>query len=131
MSGERSEASEREPEGTMTLDDAAIADLVRREARAIEGVTSLSPSFLDGWRANRTRGVSVLRDEGGLSIELRVTVGWGADCVRLFDEVRARVSAKVRAITDEPIRAIHMRVTDIKDPSPDEEFYADDPYIEF
>ena len=120
-----------EPEGTMTLDDTAVADLVRRETLAVEGVTSLAGTFLDGWRAKRTQGVGVRRDEQGLTIELRVTVARGADCVRLFEEVRARVARKLRAIKDEPIRAIHMRVTDIKDPSPDGGLYADDPLIEF
>ena len=120
-----------EPEGTVTADDAVIADLARREARSCAGITAFSPAFLDGLRGGRSRGTRVTRDERGVIIEMRVSVAHGTDCVKLFNELRRRVARKIKEVTGLFPAAVNLRITDIRDKGPDDELDLDDPDIDF
>jgi uncharacterized alkaline shock family protein YloU len=117
--------------GDVDFDDDFIADLVRREALACEGLTALTPTFMEGLRAGGRGGITIRRNAEGVRIELRAAVAFGADCVRLFEEIRGRVAGKVRETTGLYVAGVDLRVTGVLDKGAAEEIEWEDPYIDF
>ena len=122
-------SADAESYGAMHFDDGVISDLSRRAALSTDGLAALTGGLLEGLRPGRHPGVSVTRDERGLTIEIRAAVTYGTDCVRLFEELRRRVTSRVREATGQQVSEVNLHVTGVREPGseddPEESAYID------
>jgi uncharacterized alkaline shock family protein YloU len=114
------EAEARPPagdDGKLSFDPGIITQIAVTEARRIEGIVELTGSFMDDWVLRRGHGVRVEEPggegAGGYTLDLKISVEYGVDCVRLAREVRARIAGAIKKMTGQDTRAINIHVTTI------------------
>jgi uncharacterized alkaline shock family protein YloU len=77
-----------------------LASYAADAAREVEGVSDLAEHAL-----HRHKGVRVLDEGGGFSLELHVVIAWGASIPAVGAAVQQRVAEYLRQMTDlEPDR---------------------------
>ncbi len=104
-------------EGELTFDPGIITEIAIREAHQIDGIVQLTGSFMDDWVLRRGKGVHVaeVADNGeeSYSLDLKISVEYGVDCVKLAKDVRERISKAIKTMTGKTTRQIDVRVTGI------------------
>lgn len=110
--GEGPEAATGEEDGKLSFDPAIISEIAIREASDVEGLVELT----GGWRS---KGVQVAEagdlDGEGYTVDLRIAVEYGVNCVALAETLRSRIARAVRRMTGRPIAAVNIHVTAIRD----------------
>ncbi len=104
-------------EGELTFDPGIITEIAIREAHQIGGIVQLTGSFMDDWVLRRGKGVHVaeVADNGheSYSLDLKISVEYGVDCVKLAEEVRQRIAKAIKTMTGKTTRQIDVHVTGI------------------
>ncbi len=123
-------------EGELTFDPGIITEIAIREAHQIDGIVQLTGSFMDDWVLRRGKGVHVAEvadnSEESYSLDLKISVEYGVDCVKLAKDVRERISKAIKTMTGKTTRQIDVRVTGIgqRAADPNDEPHDDAPVEE-
>ena len=130
------EAEPVEPgEGKLTFDPSIVTEIAIREAQQITGIVQLTGSFMDDWVLRRGKGVSVAQiDEEGneaYSLDLKISVEYGVDCVKLSTKVRDNIAKAIKKMTGRETRTINIHVTGLgHKEEPPSEHHEDEPVPE-
>ena len=106
------------PLGRITIANEAIAQIVAETALECYGVVGTKGGSirgrLVGGRRTRTRGISIRRDDGDVTIDLHVVVEYGLNLAEVASSVRNRVAYEVERLTGLPVRAVEVHVDDVR-----------------
>ncbi len=105
------------PLGRITIANEAIAQIVAETALECYGVVGMKGSLrgrLARGRRTRTRGISIRRDDGDVTIDLHVVVEYGLNLAEVASSVRNRVAYEVERLTGLPVRAVEVHVDDVR-----------------
>jgi uncharacterized alkaline shock family protein YloU len=95
-------------EGHASISTAILARYAADAARDVAGVRDLVDNAL-----HRQRGVRVVDDEDGVSVELPLAVAWGASAPDVAREVQRRVRDYLVHMADVRPRAVDVVVAEI------------------
>ncbi len=103
--------------GGVTINDSVVAKVAFKALGGIEGIHALggtSARALAGLRGDKgTPGISVDMREGGVDIDITMSIVFGASVPAVAEAVRKAVSDQVTATTGLPVRAVNVMVTDV------------------
>jgi uncharacterized alkaline shock family protein YloU len=103
--------------GGVTINDSVVAKVAFKALGGIEGIHALggtSARALAGLRGDKgTPGISVDMREGGVDIDITMSIVFGASVPAVAEAVRKAVSDQVTATTGLPVRAVNVLVTDV------------------
>jgi uncharacterized alkaline shock family protein YloU len=103
--------------GGVTINDSVVAKVAFKALSGIEGIHALggtSARALAGLRGDKgTPGISVDMREGGVDIDITMSIVFGASVPAVAEAVRKAVSDQVTATTGLPVRAVNVMVTDV------------------
>lgn len=103
--------------GGVTISDSVVAKVAFKAIGGIEGIHALggtSARALAGLRGDKgTPGITVDMREGGVDIDITMSIVFGASVPAVADAVRKAVSDQVTATTGLPVRAVNVLVTDV------------------
>jgi len=121
--------------GKLTFDPSIVTSIAITEAQKIDGIIELTGSFMDDWVLRRGKGVHVeeeASDEGGeaYSLDLKLSVEYGVDCVKLAEKVRERIAKEIKRVTGRDTRKIDIHVTGIGHKEAPAEPHEDEPVAE-
>jgi uncharacterized alkaline shock family protein YloU len=108
------------PLGRITISSDAIKHIVGETALECYGVVGMvAKGPLPGparrlLGRDRTQGIDVGRDGGGVSIDLHVVVEYGLNLAEVASTVRNRVSYEVERLTGLPVRAVEVHIEDVR-----------------
>jgi uncharacterized alkaline shock family protein YloU len=103
--------------GGVTINDSVVAKVAFKALSGIEGIHALggtSARALAGLRGDKgTPGISVDMREGGVDIDITLSIVFGASVPAIAEACRKAVSDQVTATTGLPVRAVNVLVTDV------------------
>jgi uncharacterized alkaline shock family protein YloU len=103
--------------GGVTISDSVVAKVAFKAIGGIEGIHALggtSARALAGLRGDKgTPGISVDMREGGVDIDVTMSIVFGASVPAVAEAVRKVVTDQVAATTGLPVRAVNVMVTDV------------------
>ena len=103
--------------GGVTISDSVVAKVAFKALGGIEGIHALggtSARALAGLRGDKgTPGISVDMREGGVDIDITMSIVFGASVPAVAEAVRKAVTDQVAATTGLPVRAVNVMVTDV------------------
>jgi uncharacterized alkaline shock family protein YloU len=103
--------------GGVTISDSVVAKVAFKAIGGIDGIHALggtSARALAGLRGDKgTPGISVDMREGGVDIDITMSIVFGASVPAVADAVRKAVTDQVAATTGLPVRAVNVLVTDV------------------
>ena len=103
--------------GGVTINDSVVAKVAFKALGGIEGIHALggtSARALAGLRGDKgTPGISVDMREGGVDIDITMSIVFGASVPAVAEAVRKAVADQVTATTGLPVRAVNVMVTDV------------------
>lgn len=103
--------------GGVTISDSVVAKVAFKAIGGVEGIHALggtSARALAGLRGDKgTPGISVDMREGGVDIDITMSIVFGASVPAVAEAVRKAVSDQVTATTGLPVRAVNVLVTDV------------------
>jgi uncharacterized alkaline shock family protein YloU len=103
--------------GGVTISDSVVAKVAFKAIGGVEGIHALggtSARALAGLRGDKgTPGISVDMREGGVDIDITMSIVFGASVPAVAEAVRKAVTDQVAATTGLPVRAVNVLVTDV------------------
>ena len=103
--------------GGVTISDSVVAKVAFKALSGIEGIHALggtSARALAGLRGDKgTPGISVDMREGGVDVDITMSIVFGANVPAVAEACRKVVSQQVEATTGLPVRAVNVLVTDV------------------
>ena len=99
--------------GRVEYSDKIFIEIAYREARKVPGVVDLRGSFVEAL-TGRTKGIQVDRSGHDVSIDLKLSVEYGANIPLLAARVRDRVAQAVHQMTGKRVRAVNIHVDSIQ-----------------
>ena len=100
-------------EGGASISSDVLARYAADAAAEVTGVRELSESHRPG-----RRGVRVIRDEGRISLELRVRLDAGASAPKVGAELQRRVRDYLKRMANVEVAAVDVVVDEIGPPVP-------------
>jgi uncharacterized alkaline shock family protein YloU len=94
-------------EGGAVISNDVLASYAADAAQQVPGIRGISERVL------RRRGVRVSGEDGGVTIELRLVVEWGASIPEVAREVQARVRDYLAQMTDTRLVGIDVVIDEI------------------
>jgi uncharacterized alkaline shock family protein YloU len=103
--------------GGVTISDSVVAKVAFKAISGIEGIHALggtSARALAGLRGDKgTPGVSVDLRDGGVDIDVTLSIVFGASVPVIAEAVRKAVAEQVTATTGLQVLAVNVMVTDV------------------
>ncbi len=103
--------------GGVTINDSVVAKVAFKALSGIDGIHALggtSARALAGLRGDKgTPGITVDMREGGVDIDITMSIVFGASVPAVAEVVRKAVADQVTATTGLPVRAVNVMVTDV------------------
>lgn len=102
-------------EGTTRVNVRVLDIIAALATQEVEGVASLRGSFSDRaqeafGRRVRGKGVEVVQDDAGLTIDLYVYLNYGVSVPKLAVQIQERVKMQIAAMTELSVNAVNVHV---------------------
>jgi uncharacterized alkaline shock family protein YloU len=94
-----------------TISSDVLASYAADAAREVDGLRGFVESTL-----HRHKGIRVLEVEGGVRLELHITVDWGASIPDVGQEIQRRVAAYLAQMASVEVEAVDVVVDEIGPP---------------
>jgi uncharacterized alkaline shock family protein YloU len=108
------------PLGRITISSDAIAQIVGETALECYGVVGMVPRLPGAGPVrrllgrDRTQGIAIARDPGGVTIDLRVVVEYGLNLAEVASTVRNRVAYEVERLTGLSVGSVEVHIEDVR-----------------
>lgn len=110
--------SHPDEKGSINISDEVVAAIAANAALDVEGVAGLPASLGKDiaeilGRRNLSRGVKLLAEEDGITIDVCINVAYGVSVSEVAKAVQAGVSAAVESTTGFSVKAVNVHVCGI------------------
>ena len=111
-----------ESEDSLTYSNGVIEKIVAMATREVPHVLGMKGNLMHFVQEqfgaeNLTKGVSVeVTDDNRLSVNISVIIEYGAYAPAIFEEVKARVTERLAAMTGLEVAGINLRIEDVVTP---------------
>ena len=110
--------SHPDEKGSINISDEVVAAIAANAALYVEGVAGLPASLGKDiaeilGRRNLSRGVKLLAEEDGITIDVCINVAYGVSVSEVAKAVQAGVSAAVESTTGFSVKAVNVHVCGI------------------
>lgn len=116
------EINVEEDSGKVTISDEVVATISGIAAMEVEGVTGMAGSAIGdiaeklGAKKSPGKGVKVVVDESGATIDIYIIVEFGRRIPELSWEVQENVKNSVETMTGMDVRAVNVRIEGVSFP---------------